>query len=399
MLINAQSDEILSGDKNPTITGPRLDVAASLTDHQRLKLRLKGSYLNFYEDSAGRIYALCCYYHGCNANTSSKGAKDPEIKYPNMDAEKLRSHMASSHKVTGRTIAWVIEKCKGEEIPSNDLWRIGHGQPTKHDTRIKVYSGSGVKVVEGDDDSMLQTCHTCMIVTNNITPGTSDPGSVHPGGPKGTNALDRAAHPHTVYRARKSGLFGSGPTPASSLDQPTFDQSSLATQETSGNRAESGADVANQARGTFHDPTSQPQGIQGKLADAGDVQGMFQILKEQRFYLNLHQDVDGSIYALCCHHADCGANTARDHISTATAPTFTPARLRQHLRQTHDEEGEEEDAVQKCKGLPISAEDIRLIYHEQVSSVHDRVTMKSVARKRALPRNSIGGKSGFHTEF
>ncbi|WP_424704500.1 hypothetical protein, partial [Escherichia coli] len=76
--------------------------------------------------------------------------------------------------------------------------------------------------------------------------------------------------------------------------------------------------------------------------------------------------------------------------TTASAPTFTAANLRRHLTKTHYEDLSDEEVIRKCKGPPLSGEDIKLIYSydRQKTSVADRVTVKSVPKVKRATKGS-----------
>lgn len=111
------------------------------------------------------------------------------------------------------------------------------------------------------------------------------------------------------------------------------------------------------------------------------VRAMFDELQKVRRIRNLVQDADGSMYALCC--SECGGNTS----STAqtSTPTFDLQYMRSHLTKTHSlgmDRQAADEVLERCKGPPLSGEDVRRIYNNEPSFVDDRIQVKRATAKR-----------------
>ncbi|KAK5163237.1 uncharacterized protein LTR77_010823 [Saxophila tyrrhenica] len=257
--------------------------------HERIKLELARDFSNLHEDSDGNVYALCCYYEGCGANTTQLAAKRTEIKYPNMNVDSLRRHLNSGHGVRGTSVEWVAAKCTGEAIPNEVLSRINSWEPTAYDNHILINCG-----------------------------------------------------------------------------------------------------------GVLQSMTSAEDESEGQAKDDTSVQAMFEKLRKS--YLNLCQDSDGKMYALCC--SLCGANTSCSR-GGALHPTLDLRYMRSHLSKTHAEEMGNlttDEVLQRCKGSAISDVDIMRFARGEPSSIDSRL---QVIKRRVTPSKrsaSLGneGNSGVH---
>ncbi|KAK5163236.1 uncharacterized protein LTR77_010822 [Saxophila tyrrhenica] len=367
---NAQESEPRPGGQTLLDSNIVPDITCDTSDLPRLKRKLKARYRNLHEDDdEGQLFALCC--HICGANTNQEAVKYQMAEYANMDKYKLRSHIAGAHKICGKGVEWVIEKCKGDPISNHDLVRIWRGEPTSIDHRVAVSIGNANVRPVGGAGAGQQGSSNTSFSTFSLAPQQN---TCRP--PVRTAAADafsrtRSAHDISSERLpfRKEADLDFANRISDVLQAPGFATTS------SSNSAASDANL-------------QYPNKHSQAPTSTSIQAIFERLEND--YGNLWQDSDGKMYAICCILCGCNASAKKDVV----APSFNYQNFWNHFTKAHFAESRflnADSAVQQCKGPPISDEDIMRIYRKEPSGVDDRIALEKTTKKRGAHRDSGEG--------